>query len=239
MVRGIQNADADRHHPLHLCVPLAPPYVAQLLQPAPPARPRDHPVLAQHPHRHLPDRLSTVPDTPAPPLVRAAPADTPAHAALDPAAPVTFDLISVQTHGLGVPMRKLAVLLGGALERMLVGATNHVDTGMRKTLGLQRVLLVISPGYEHLECSAPIDLFTSLGPLTHGQLAAQLALAFQSFIVKSSTHAPPSNAGSWCIAVGGANPASTTGISFDRLVLFALCNVCDNIWMAEVFVDRR
>ncbi|KAG6329481.1 hypothetical protein ID866_9607 [Astraeus odoratus] len=137
-------------------------------------------------------------------------------------------------------MRELAVRSGGALERMLVGATDHIGVAMGKALGLQRVRLIIPwPGYEHLEWTAPINLFTSSGPLTRGQLAAHLALAFQSFIVKSSTHAPTSNVGSWRIAVGGGNLASTTGISFERLVLFALWNVCDDVWMAEVFVDRR
>ncbi|KAG6327204.1 hypothetical protein ID866_11884 [Astraeus odoratus] len=95
------------------------------------------------------------------------------------------------------------------------------------------------PDTSILSGTVPVDLFTFSAPLTLGQLAAQLALAFQSFVVNCSTHQPALNVGSWHIAPSEGNIASTTGISFDRLVLFALWNVCDDVWMAEVFADPR
>ncbi|KAG6329693.1 hypothetical protein ID866_9396 [Astraeus odoratus] len=65
------------------------------------------------------------------------------------------------------------------------------------------------------------------------------ALTFQTFIIKSSAHAPASNVGSCRIVASEGHPASITGMSFNWLVLFALWNACDDIRMAEVFVDRR
>ncbi|KAG6327771.1 hypothetical protein ID866_11317 [Astraeus odoratus] len=86
---------------------------------------------------HLPHpSFVRLPQTPPPKLL-----STPPRAF--PAAPVTFDLIGAPTRGLGVPMRELAVRSGGALERMLVGATDHVGAGMGKALGLQRIRFVI------------------------------------------------------------------------------------------------
>ncbi|KAG6329903.1 hypothetical protein ID866_9186 [Astraeus odoratus] len=101
---------------------------------------------AQRPHRRVPDRVSALPDPPSRPFLRAAPADTPAQAALGPAAPVTFDLIGAPERGLGIPMLELAVRSGNALERMLVGATDHVGTAIGKALYLQHVRLVIPWG---------------------------------------------------------------------------------------------
>lgn len=133
-------------------------------------------------------------------------------------------------------MRELVVRSGGALERMLIGATEHVGAMMGKALGVMNVRLVISwPGYEHVDWSASIELFRSSGPLTRGQLAVQVANAFHSFIMTSSTCTPASHAGNWRIA----SSASVGGVSFDKLVLYALWNVCDDVWMAEVFIDCR
>lgn len=49
-----------------------------------------------------------------------------------------------------------------------------------------------------------------------------------------ATTTPSSGAGSWHL--GGR---SAGGIAFERLVLIALWNACDDHWMAEVFVDSR
>ncbi|KAG6328252.1 hypothetical protein ID866_10836 [Astraeus odoratus] len=203
------------------------------------ARPRVHPVPAQRPRRRLHDRASALPDTPAPPLAGAAPADIPAQAALDPAAPVTFDLFGASTCGLGVPMCELAVWSGAASAQRWARhwACNASASSSRCVLSLS------SPGGP---CREGVELMSASAGVVHihlyrtlARLAAQLALALQSFIEKCSTHNPALNVGSWHITPSGGNLAATTGISFDRLVLFALWNVCDDVWMAEVFVDHR
>lgn len=133
-------------------------------------------------------------------------------------------------------MRELVVRSGGALERMIVGASEHVGAMMGKALGAMNVRLVISwPGYEHVDWNAPIELFTSFGPLTRGQLAVRVANAFHSFIMTSLTCTPAPHVGNWRIA----SSTSVGRVGFDRLVLYALWNVCDDVWMAEVFVDCR
>lgn len=133
---------------------------------------------------------------------------------------------------MGVPMRELVVRSGCALERMLVGAAEHVGATMGKALRVVRIRLVISwPGYEHVDWSSSIELFTSSGPLTRGQLAVEISNAFHSFIMKSSTYPPSPLAYDW--------RTSTGGISFDRLILLACWNLHDDVWMADVFVDRR
>ncbi|KAI6043699.1 hypothetical protein EDC04DRAFT_637536 [Pisolithus marmoratus] len=149
-----------------------------------------------------------------------------------PATPILFKLIGAPSRGTGVPMRELVIRSGCALERMLVGASEHVGATMGKALRLVRVRLAIPwPGYEHVEWVSPIELFTSSGPLTRGQLAVDIANAYHSFVMKSSTYTPSSLAYEW--------RTSTGGISFDRLILLACWNVHDDVWMAEVFVDRR
>ncbi|KAI6114760.1 hypothetical protein EDD16DRAFT_1703830 [Pisolithus croceorrhizus] len=149
-----------------------------------------------------------------------------------PAAPISFELIGAPSRGTGVPMRELVVRSGCVLERMLVGAAEHVGATMGKALRVVRIRLVIPwPGYEHVEWISSIELFTSTGPLTRGQLAVDIANAYHSFIMKSSTYPPSPLAYDW--------RTSTGGISFDKLILLACWNLQDDVWMAEVFVDCR
>ncbi|KAL4076485.1 hypothetical protein J3A83DRAFT_4187092 [Scleroderma citrinum] len=220
-------------HHIHYFNPLHPP-VPESIQSQHSALSDACPILSPPFPTHLPPTFMRLPQVP-PPKLLSVPCRT------FPAAPVTFDLIGAPMRGLGVPMRELVVRSGGALERMLVGASEHVGAMIGKALGVMNVRLVISwPGYEHVDWSLSIELFTFSGPLTRGQLALQIASAFQSFIITSSTILPAPHVGNWRIASTTAAGSTSTGtVSFDRLVLFAFWNVCDDVWMAEAFVDRR
>ncbi|KAF9226968.1 hypothetical protein BS17DRAFT_696849 [Gyrodon lividus] len=151
-----------------------------------------------------------------------------------PRIPITFDLIGAASCGLGVPMRELLVRSSGALERMLVDAKEPVGLLMAGLLGMRKVSFTIAwPGYEHMEWTHCLDLFTPSGPLTRGQLAVQIAHAFSEYVAKLACQTPAPNAVGWRLASGGV------GISFERLVLIAFWNVGDDHWMAEVLVDFR
>ncbi|KAG2036731.1 hypothetical protein BDR03DRAFT_865663 [Suillus americanus] len=147
-----------------------------------------------------------------------------------PCPAVTFDLHGAASHGLGVPMCELLARSGGALERMLVGANDGVGAQMSGSLGFRRVnLKILWPGYEHLDRSYPLDIHTPAGPLTRGQLAVQVAHAFARFI--EVCYPPAQHGASWRFGIGG--------IGFNRLMLSALWNVYDDVWLAEVIVDFR
>ncbi|KAG1857513.1 hypothetical protein F4604DRAFT_1659373 [Suillus subluteus] len=149
-----------------------------------------------------------------------------------PCPAVTFDLHGAPSHGLGVPMCELLARSGGALERMLVGANDGVGAQMSGPLGSRRVnLKILWPGYEHLDRSYPLDIHTPAGPLTRGQLAVQVAHAFARFIEELQGYPPAQHGASWRFGNGG--------IGFNRLMLSALWNVYDDVWLAEVIVDFR
>ncbi|KAG1721259.1 uncharacterized protein EDB91DRAFT_1176412 [Suillus paluster] len=149
-----------------------------------------------------------------------------------PCPAVTFDLHGAPSRGLGVPMGELLTRSEGALERMLVGVSDGVGAQMSGSLGFRRVnLKILWPGYEHLDRSYPLDIYTPAGPLTRGQLAVQVARAFARFIEELQGHPPAQHGASWRFGNGG--------ISFNRLILSALWNACDDVWLAEVIVDFR
>ncbi|KAF9235224.1 hypothetical protein BU15DRAFT_89643 [Melanogaster broomeanus] len=175
----------------------------------------------------LPSSYARVPQKPPPKLLSAPRRSS-------PCVPITFDLIGAASRGFGVPMRELIVRSGGALERMLVDAKEPVGSLMAGSLGIRKVSIIITwPGFEHVEWVHCLDLFTLSGPLTRGQLAVHIAHAFSGYVVEMTDKTPSPNATGWRLASGG------TGISFERLVLTTFWNVCDDYWMAEVFVDLR
>lgn len=49
-----------------------------------------------------------------------------------------------------------------------------------------------------------------------------------------AAHTPSPTDASWRLG-----SRSTGSIAFERLVLIALWNACDDHWMAEVFIDSR
>ncbi|KAG9317907.1 hypothetical protein JVU11DRAFT_2138 [Chiua virens] len=165
--------------------------------------------------------------------------------------PLMFELFGAPSRGLGIPMRELVVRSGGALDRMIVDAKEPVGYLMTGSNGIIKVSLRVRwPGYEHLDWSHCLNLITSEGPVTRGQLAVQIAFAFSEFVSaslsvfsdcilslmfhqKMAAQTPPSAAG-WRLG-----SRSTGGIAFERLVLLALWNVYDDQWMAEVYVDFR
>ncbi|KAF8555566.1 hypothetical protein OG21DRAFT_1410728 [Imleria badia] len=149
--------------------------------------------------------------------------------------PIIFELIGAPSRGLGIPMRELVVRSGGALERMIVDASEPVGYLMSGPLGIRQVSLrILWPGYDHVYSSHSLELFSSGGPVTRGQLAVQIAFAFSDYVVKMTAHTPAPSASSWRLG-----SRSTGGIAFERLVLIALWNACDDHWMAEVFIDSR
>ncbi|KAH0840349.1 hypothetical protein J3R83DRAFT_1368 [Lanmaoa asiatica] len=142
-----------------------------------------------------------------------------------PHVPVIFELIGAPTRGLGIPMRELVVRSGGALERMIVDANEPVGYLMSGSLGIR---------YDHVDWAHSLDLFSSAGPVTRGQLAVQIASAFSTYVAQMAAQTPSPSAAGWRL---GSN--STGGIAFERLVLIAFWNVCDDHWMAEVYIDSR
>ncbi|OJA08740.1 hypothetical protein AZE42_08663 [Rhizopogon vesiculosus] len=66
---------------------------------------------------------------------------------------------------------------------LAVGSSDVVSVQMSGSLGFRRVnLKILWPGYEHLDRTHPLDLYTPAGPLTRSQLAVQVAHAFARFI---------------------------------------------------------
>jgi len=65
-----------------------------------------------------------------------------------PHVPILFELIGAPTRGLGIPMRELVVRSGGALERMIVDASEPVGYLMSGSLGIRQVCLriMVNPG---------------------------------------------------------------------------------------------
>ena len=57
--------------------------------------------------------------------------------------PIIFELIGAPSRGLGIPMRELVVRSGGALERMIVDASEPVGYLMSGPLGIRQVSLRI------------------------------------------------------------------------------------------------
>ncbi|OJA08577.1 hypothetical protein AZE42_10574 [Rhizopogon vesiculosus] len=143
-----------------------------------------------------------------------------------PCAAITFDLCGAPSRGLSVPVCELLSRPEGALERMLVGSSDVVGAKMSGSLGFRRW-----PGCEHLDRTHPLDLYIPAGPLTRGQLAVQVAHAFARFINELQGHPPAQHGAAWRFDNGG--------ISYNRLILSGLWNVCDNTWLAEVIVDFR
>jgi len=92
-------------------------------------------------------------------------------------------------------------------------------------------LRIMWPGYDHVDWSHSLDLYSSAGPVTRGQLAVQIAFAFSTYVVQMEAQTPSRSAASWRLGSGG--------MTFERLVLTALWNICDDHWMAEVYVDCR
>lgn len=101
-------------------------------------------------------------------------------------------------------MRELVVRSGGALERMIVDANEPVGYLMSGGLGIRKVSLRIIvrsrfgffselwpdviiqwPGYDHVDWSHHLELFSSAGPVTRGELAVQIASAFSAYVAVS------------------------------------------------------
>ncbi|KAG2073354.1 hypothetical protein BDR04DRAFT_1010753 [Suillus decipiens] len=147
-----------------------------------------------------------------------------------PCPTITFDLYGAPSRGLGVPMCELLARSGGALERMLVSANDGVGAQMSGSLGFRTInLKILWPGYEHLDRSYPLEIHTPAGPLTRGQLAVQVARAFARFI--EVCYPPAHHGASWRFGNGG--------IGFNRLMLSAVWNIYDDVWLAEVIIDFR
>ena len=74
-----------------------------------------------------------------------------------------------------------------------------------------------------------MDMTFNGAPICRAQLGAAIADNFQNFIdkaFKESTRDPQYRVG-------------PDGISFSKLVLISLVNVCDGVWMADIAVDMR
>jgi hypothetical protein len=95
-----------------------------------------------------------------------------------PCPAITFDLFGAPSRGLGIPMCELLTRSGGALERMVVGASDAVGAQMSGSLGFRRVnlkIMVMSSLHEPIPlsnlrpcCSGrDTSISTGLTPLTY------------------------------------------------------------------------
>ncbi|KAJ2931050.1 hypothetical protein H1R20_g6038, partial [Candolleomyces eurysporus] len=144
--------------------------------------------------------------------------------AADPRLPViTFDYVGQQKQG--IPMRELSARNIVALGQMLQGANDPVfaETGLKRI-----TLRILWPGYTHVDWARSINLVAS-GPITRTQLATQLAANFSRFMEIARTQKPTS-------ADYSIGPSS---IQFEHLVLIGLHNVLEDVWQADVAIDRR
>ncbi|KAG5730979.1 hypothetical protein E4T56_gene4013 [Termitomyces sp. T112] len=138
--------------------------------------------------------------------------------------PITFDYIGYSKQG--VPMQELMARGTTALASMIQGANDAVFAHT----GLIRIAFrIIWPGYEHVEWARTIELTRGKTPITRAQLGSTISLSFARFVEK--TRLEPSTPNEWNL--------TSSGIRFEHLVLVALVNVFDNVWLADVAVDLR
>ncbi|EAU82744.2 hypothetical protein CC1G_10649 [Coprinopsis cinerea okayama7 len=136
---------------------------------------------------------------------------------------ISFDFIGHSKQG--VPMRELNMRSLSALAQMMDRANESVFASS----GLQRITLrIMWPGYTHVEWARAIDL-VSHGPMTRAQLAQVLAQNFARFMDVARTERP--DVSEYAIGPGG--------IQFEHLVLVGIHNVFEDVWQADVAIDRR
>ncbi|TFK24495.1 hypothetical protein FA15DRAFT_592283 [Coprinopsis marcescibilis] len=139
-------------------------------------------------------------------------------------APVSFDLIGYAKQG--VLMRDLSTRSVPAIGQLLAGATDAVmaSTGLK-----QITLRIMWPGYTHVDWARVIELNAPTGPITRAHLALLIAQNFSRFVELARSQSP--TAGEYIIAPGG--------IQYEHLVLVGLHNVFEDVWQADVAIDRR
>ncbi|TFK24498.1 hypothetical protein FA15DRAFT_680663 [Coprinopsis marcescibilis] len=139
-------------------------------------------------------------------------------------APVAFDVIGYSKQG--IMMRDLSTRNISAIGQLLAGANDAVmaSTGLK-----QITLRIMWPGYTHVDWSRVIDLIAPTGPITRAQLALLIAQNFARFMEIARTQSP--TAAEYVIAPGA--------IQYEHLVLVGLHNVFEDVWQADIAIDRR
>ncbi|RDB28050.1 hypothetical protein Hypma_002198 [Hypsizygus marmoreus] len=136
---------------------------------------------------------------------------------------VTFDFLGYNKQG--VPMRELSTRGSHALAAMIHGANDLVLAHTRLT---RITLVIIWPGYEHVEWSRTVEIHPD-GPITRSALGAAVAMNFARFMEKSRNERAMSP--EWQIGI--------SGIRFEHVILLSLRNVFEDVWQADVAVDLR
>ncbi|KAL0950400.1 hypothetical protein HGRIS_010358 [Hohenbuehelia grisea] len=132
---------------------------------------------------------------------------------------IAFNFISSQIPG--VRLAELAARSSHGLDQMIAGGAERIFGTTPKQLCFN----VMWPGYAHIQTWAfTIDTVSCRGPITRSELGMALSQQFSRFIefMKSQHCTNPE----WMIGA--------TGITFDRLVLLAVINTCEDFWQAEV-----
>ncbi|EAU82643.2 hypothetical protein CC1G_07925 [Coprinopsis cinerea okayama7 len=135
---------------------------------------------------------------------------------------ISFDYIGFSKQG--VPMRELSARSISALGQMLAGANEPVfaSTGLKSV-----TLRIMWPGYTHLDFYRVINVVTGSGHITRAQLAALIAQNFARFHARNERP----DAVEYAI--------SPAGIQFEHLVLVGFHNTFEDVWQADVAIDRR
>ncbi|KAJ2912201.1 hypothetical protein MD484_g8221, partial [Candolleomyces efflorescens] len=137
---------------------------------------------------------------------------------------ISFDYVDRPNQG--VPMRELSARNVSTLVQVLQGPNEPVfsQTGLRKI-----TLRIHWPGYPHVDWARTIELVSSGGPITRVQLATAIAMNYGRFMELARTAKPTSP--DFVINV--------SAIQFEHLVLVALRHVFEDVWQADVALDRR
>ncbi|KAF8832725.1 hypothetical protein HHX47_DHR1001677 [Lentinula edodes] len=141
-----------------------------------------------------------------------------------PQAPIAFDCLGYP--GAGMPMREIYARGEIALAQMMDRGAERVMVFAQS--GIRRIHLVVRwPGYEHLECTFPIEVVLSSGHITRVQLAAAVTNTFIKFIEQAQNE-------------GSSSPEwrfGSKGIQFTQLSLLSIAHLSEDAWRAEIAVD--
>ncbi|EAU82617.1 hypothetical protein CC1G_07899 [Coprinopsis cinerea okayama7 len=138
--------------------------------------------------------------------------------------PLSFDYIGFKKQG--IPMRELSARSITALGQMIAGANDPVfaSTGLKSV-----TLRIMWPGYTHLDFYRVINVVTGSGHITRAQLASTIAQNFARFVEHARNERPDAVE----YAIG------PTAIQFEHLVLVGFHNTFEDVWQADVAIDRR
>ncbi|EIW81750.1 hypothetical protein CONPUDRAFT_143454 [Coniophora puteana RWD-64-598 SS2] len=178
----------------------------------------------QPPIPPTPDYLERVPQTPCVPEDPSPSRQT-----------VTFERTEASPSERGIPITELANRSSGSATPIMKGGSDKVGAWMACNSHKKIKVWLTWPGYEQLQWSHSLNVFTPVGPITRSQLAVLVALIISSFVenirtLPADSRRPPQ----FELAERSGSP-----VRVDNLVLGSLWNVADDNWMAEIYVERR